>query len=49
MPLKKGKSRAVIEENIHELEHSKSAAGKKRSHKQNVAIALSEARKRKKT
>lgn len=47
MPLKKGKSRAVVEENIHELEHSQTKAGKKRTHKQNIAIALSEARKSK--
>ena len=45
MPLRKGKSREVMEENLHELEHSKTAAGKKRSHKQNVAIMLAEARK----
>ena len=41
MPLVKGKSKKVISENISELEH----AGKGRSHKQNIAIALSEARK----
>ena len=41
MPLKKGKSKKVISENISELEH----AGKGRSHKQNIAIALSTARK----
>lgn len=39
MPLKKGKSNKVISENISELEH----AGKGRSHKQNIAIAMSEA------
>jgi len=44
MPLKKGSSKKVISENIRELEH----AGKGRSHKQNIAIALSEARKSKK-
>lgn len=43
MPLKKGKSQKVISENIAELEHSKTKAGKKRSHKQNIAIAMSEA------
>ena len=47
MPLKKGKSQAVISKNISELEHSTSAAGRKRTHKQNIAIALSEARKKK--
>jgi len=41
MPLKKGSSKATISSNISELEH----AGKGRSHKQNIAIALSEARK----
>ena len=40
MPLKKGSSRKTISENIKELEH----AGKNRSHKQNIAIALSTAR-----
>ena len=39
MPLKKGKSRKVIGENISELENS----GRKKS--QAIAIALSEARK----
>lgn len=45
MPLKKGKSQRVISENIEELENSKTKAGKGRSHKENVAIAYSEARK----
>lgn len=47
MPLKHGSSQKIISENISELEHSKSKAGKKRSHLQNVAIALAEARKKK--
>lgn len=45
MPLKKGSSQKTISRNISELEHSKTKAGKKRTHKQNIAIALSEARK----
>ncbi len=45
MPLKKGSSRATISSNISELEHSQTKRGKARSHKQNIAIALSEARK----
>lgn len=45
MPLKPGKSQHVISKNISELESSKTEAGKKRTHAQNVAIALSEARK----
>lgn len=44
MPLKSGKSQKVISQNISELEASKTAAGKKRTHKQNVAIALNKAR-----
>lgn len=44
MPLKRGKSQKVISQNISELESSQTAAGKQRSHKQNVAIALSKAR-----
>jgi hypothetical protein len=47
MPLKKGSSQKTISENISELEHSKTKAGKKRSHKQNIAIAMAEARKSK--
>jgi len=43
MPLKKGSSKKIISENIRELENSKTKAGKKRTHKQNIAIALSEA------
>ena len=43
MPLLPGKKN--IGKNISELEHSQTARGKKRSHKQNIAIALSEARK----
>jgi len=43
MPLLPGKKN--IGKNIEELEHSQTARGKKRSHKQNVAIALDKARK----
>jgi len=39
MPVKKGKSKKIISENIKELRHSG------RPEKQSVAIALSEARK----
>jgi hypothetical protein len=42
MPLLPGKKN--IGKNISELEHSQTARGKKRSHKQNIAIALNEAR-----
>jgi hypothetical protein len=44
LPLKPGKSRKVISQNISELEHSQTAAGKKRTHKQNIAIAMQQAR-----
>ncbi len=47
MPLKKGKSQAVISANIRELERSQTAAGKRRTHAQNVAIAMKEAGKQK--
>ena len=40
MPLKKGRSRATIAANIHELSTSQTKAGKARTHEQNVAIAL---------
>lgn len=43
MPLRKGRSRKAIAANIHELEHAKTAAGQKRTHAQNVAIALQKA------
>jgi len=44
MPLKPGKSQQTISENISELEHSQTAAGKSRTHKQNIAIAMENAR-----
>lgn len=47
MPLKSGKSRKAISANIRELEHSETKAGKKRTHKQNVAIAMKKAGKSK--
>ena len=47
MPLKKGRSQKVISSNIKELEHSTTAAGRKRTHKQNVAIAMKKAGKSK--
>lgn len=46
MPLKKGKSRATISANIRELSNSKTKAGLGRTHAQNVAIAMKQARKR---
>lgn len=42
-PLRKGKSRKAISANIRELEHSQTKAGKQRTHKQNIAIALKKA------
>lgn len=47
MPLRKGRSQKVISSNIRELEHSRTKRGKARSHKQNIAIAMKLARKRK--
>lgn len=44
MPLKSGNSKKTIGENIAELMKSKTARGKKRTRKQNIAIALSKAR-----
>lgn len=44
MPLKRGRSRKTISSNIRELEHSQTKAGRRRTHKQNVAIALQKAR-----
>lgn len=49
MPLKSGSSQKVISANIRELENSKTKAGKKRTHKQNIAIALQKAGKKKST
>jgi hypothetical protein len=40
MPLTKGRSRKTIARNIHELSHSRTKRGRKRTHAQNVAIAL---------
>lgn len=40
MPLKRGKSQKTISANIRELEHSRTKAGRGRSHKQNIAIAM---------
>lgn len=54
MPLKKGKSRKVVSENIRELHsgqtyaHTKEKFGKAKANKQAIAIALSQARKSKK-
>jgi len=45
MPLERGKSQKVISANISELSKSKTKAGKGRTHKQNIAIALELARK----
>jgi len=45
MPLKRGHSQNVIRQNIRELEHSRTKAGQSRTHAQNVAIALEQARK----
>lgn len=47
MPLKRGRSQKTISHNIGELERSKTAAGQKRTHKQNVAIAMKKAGKSK--
>jgi hypothetical protein len=52
MPLKRGRSRAVISSNIHELSTSRTAAGRARNarpnaHAINVAIAMKQARRRK--
>lgn len=44
-PLKRGSSQQTISANIRELAHSQTKAGQQRSHRQNVAIALSHARK----
>jgi len=45
MPLEKGKGKKTISKNIEELENSTTKAGKGRSHEQNIAIAMEEARK----
>lgn len=51
MPLKKGRSKKVMDENFHELRHGPTYAhtrrkfGKERANKQMQAIALSQARK----
>ncbi len=45
MPLKAGKSRKTVSANIRELQASKTKAGKGRTRKQNIAIALDKARK----
>ena len=43
MPLKAGKTKGVVSENIQELEASQTKAGRGRTHKQNIAIALGKA------
>jgi hypothetical protein len=43
MPLKSGRSQKAISSNIKELSRSTTKAGRQRSHKQNVAIAMKEA------
>lgn len=48
MPLKRGGSKKTISRNIRELEHSKTKTGRKRTHKQNVAIAMKAAGKSRK-
>ena len=48
MPLRPGKSKKTVSANISELERSKTKVGKSRTHKQNVAIALSKAGKKRK-
>ena len=51
MPLKKGKSKAVVSSNISEFHHGKTYAatarkfGKKKADKQAVAVAMSQKRK----
>jgi hypothetical protein len=40
MPLKRGHSAKTIAANIRELSHSKTARGRQRSHRQNIAIAM---------
>jgi hypothetical protein len=47
MPLKSGSSNKVVSENISELEKSQTPAGKSRTHKQNIAIAMDKAGKSK--
>ena len=43
MPLRKGRSRTVMAANLHELEHSRTKAGRRRTHAQNIAIMLRQA------
>lgn len=51
MPLKRGKSKAAFESNLHEFKQGKTYArtskkfGKKKADKQNLAVAFSQARK----